>query len=142
MIGKPEKEEEVLGDQSEPDEARHPRTRRPLDAPTREEWNTHMVTHLPYRSWCPWCVAARGKSNPHLRADSKEFPGVPIIHVDWYFLKSKGDESTVPALEFREGETQMLGTFLLPHRQSHLEWTARRLKEFIEWMGLQTVVVR
>ena len=42
----------------------------------------------------------------------------------------------------REGESQMLGTFILPHRQSHLEWPARKVKDFIEWMGLQKVVVR
>ena len=31
--------------------------------PTREEVERHNVTHLPYRSWCPVCVQARGKEN-------------------------------------------------------------------------------
>ena len=29
--------------------------------PTEEEVEHHKLTHLPYRSWCPECVKAKGK---------------------------------------------------------------------------------
>ena len=29
--------------------------------PTRKEWDEHMLTHIPYRNWCPFCVKGRGR---------------------------------------------------------------------------------
>ena len=33
--------------------------------PTAEEVAKHSLTHLPYRRWCKWCVAARMANVPH-----------------------------------------------------------------------------
>ena len=33
--------------------------------PSHEERERHNATHLPYRSWCPVCVQARGKEDSH-----------------------------------------------------------------------------
>ena len=33
--------------------------------PSNAEVEHHNLTHLPYRSWCPFCVAARRKNNAH-----------------------------------------------------------------------------
>ena len=27
----------------------------------------HNATHVPFRDWCPFCVASRGRSSPHRR---------------------------------------------------------------------------
>ena len=35
--------------------------------PTIEEIEGHNVTHIPYRSWCPICVQAKGKELDHTR---------------------------------------------------------------------------
>ena len=35
--------------------------------PTQDMINRHNLTHLPYRSWCPHCVAARRNNAPHLQ---------------------------------------------------------------------------
>ena len=32
-------------------------------APSAEEVELHNATHLPYRNWCPWCVAGRRKKH-------------------------------------------------------------------------------
>ena len=29
------------------------------EKPTKEQWERHQITHTPYASWCPHCVAAR-----------------------------------------------------------------------------------
>ncbi len=26
------------------------------DAPTRDEWLKHQITHMPYKAWCPICI--------------------------------------------------------------------------------------
>ena len=33
---------------------------------TAAEVALHNLTHLPYRKWCRWCVAARRPNTPHL----------------------------------------------------------------------------
>ncbi len=33
--------------------------------PTPQEREEHCVTHVPYRSWCPICVKAKGKEESH-----------------------------------------------------------------------------
>ena len=35
--------------------------------PSKEEMRQHRVTHIPYRSWCPICVAAKKKNPPHYK---------------------------------------------------------------------------
>ena len=42
------------------------------DEPSRKEWDDHMVTHLPYRSWCPFCVKARHKEDELMEMESEE----------------------------------------------------------------------
>ena len=41
--------------QNTEDEARVPRAFKRPDAPTKQELEEHLPTHLPYRSWCPHC---------------------------------------------------------------------------------------
>ena len=40
--------------------------------PSKEERERHYATHMPFRSWCPVCVQAKGKENPHWRKVEKK----------------------------------------------------------------------
>ena len=40
--------------------------------PTEEEVENHMLTHLPYRNWCPECGKAKGKDLDHRCAVDRE----------------------------------------------------------------------
>ena len=57
-----------------------------LRAPLRvskEERETHELTHTPYRSWCPHCVKGRARGSPHVsRAEAAKRGGVPKIAMD------------------------------------------------------------
>ena len=60
MIGVDECEETVDEDISE--EARVVIKKRHCDKPpTQRERDDHRRLHLPYRTWCPECVAGRGR---------------------------------------------------------------------------------
>ena len=58
----PDDSEEETGNQKD----KVPKLRKPHQ-PTREEWEEHMILHLPYRNWCPHCVNGRAKNEPHRR---------------------------------------------------------------------------
>ena len=36
--------------------------------PSKKEIEEHMVTHLPFREWCPRCVKGKSVSRPHRQA--------------------------------------------------------------------------
>jgi hypothetical protein len=55
--------------------------------PTDRQIEEHRLTHLPYRSWCRWCVLGRGRGLQH-----RVRPGslIPIVGIDYYFLTGSG----------------------------------------------------
>ena len=55
--------------------------------PTDQQIEEHRMAHLPYRSWCRWCVLGRGRGLQH-----RVRPGslIPIVGIDYYFLTGSG----------------------------------------------------
>ena len=75
--------EEVL---EEGEEAREGKTRALPKGPSAEQMRIHRLTHYPFRSWCPQCVAGRAKSWPHFRQEVDEVGEVPTTCFDYCFL--------------------------------------------------------
>ena len=46
-------------------ETRAARALRTPEPPTDAARMVHNTTHVPFRDWCPFCVASRGRSSPH-----------------------------------------------------------------------------
>ena len=59
--------------------------------PSREEVARHNLTHLPYRSWCPHCVACRRSNNAHRTTHSSEDRSLPIFVSDYAFVRQPGE---------------------------------------------------
>ena len=59
--------------------------------PTAAEIALHWLTHLPYRSWCRWCVSAKRRNCSHLRLPdhSRE---IPLLVADYCFIRDSRDE--------------------------------------------------
>ena len=53
--------------------------------PSAEERALHEASgHVPYRSWCQWCIAARAADKPHLRRQQPDTDeAVPRIEFDF-----------------------------------------------------------
>ena len=64
---------------------RNPRKLQDPKLPSKEDVHDHfLAAHMPYRSWCTFCVMGKGKSAPHqqqLRDD-----GLPELHLDYCFM--------------------------------------------------------
>ena len=64
--------------------------------PTVKEYQEHMATHRPYRSWCRFCVVGRGVNAPHRRSGAQDFlDGVPRVSMDPGFLGERDSEEQV-----------------------------------------------
>ena len=79
------------------EEARLPKKARDPGEPTRAEWEEHQATHLPFRSWCPHCVAGRQDNPPHRRQEERE-SRVPEVHMDYCFVRRTDEEEVLPTL--------------------------------------------
>ena len=104
----------------EPQEERHeevpppPNVHLPI-APSQEEWDEHFRTHINFRNWCPVCVEARGRENPHNRRKEQVRPGLPTICLDYkeirkgrapiVVVKDQATKSTFCHQALRKGAT-------------------------------------
>ena len=73
----------------EDEEAPPRRILRDPGEPTKAEWDSHRVDHIPFRSWCPHCVRGRGTGLQHRRI--KEENRVQIFGFD-YLLGTRAIE--------------------------------------------------
>ena len=85
-------------EREEEQEAIVPCVNRDPRRPSKEEVEFHMMTHVPYRSWCAHCVRGRAKGNPHRKAKHAENQ-VPTLVADYMFMhesQSEYEERGVP----------------------------------------------
>ena len=62
-----EYEEELTIEGDEEAEGQAAKVIRAPIRPSQQEVDEHMLTHIPFRSWCPHCVKGKAVNSPHLR---------------------------------------------------------------------------
>ncbi|CAK0893740.1 unnamed protein product [Prorocentrum cordatum] len=65
---------------------------------TQAEWDSHQLTHLPFRSRCDHCASGKATEGPHAQQEPEAEGAVPKICVDYLFLTSKTDEQEMHAV--------------------------------------------
>ena len=112
---------------------RAPVTKKGPGEPTEQEIKEHYVTHVPFRSWCPHCVAAAAKSSPHKKSEERD-TSVPRQHIDYWFMRDeRGGEST-PVVVMKDEDTKGFGAHVVTVKGG-VEWVATRLVEDIKAFG-------
>ena len=77
--------EDERADESQGEEAAEAKVIKAECTPSKQEIEKHMATHMPFRSWCPFCVAGKAVSSGHHH--KPEGPGsVPVISIDYAFM--------------------------------------------------------
>jgi hypothetical protein len=69
-------------------EGQEPKVPKRAVRPTEAEVDTHYAAHIPFRSWCPYCVAGKAKSEPHLQSEECTPCDSNIVCMDYAFLGS------------------------------------------------------
>ena len=52
-------------------DSRKPKSKKIPDNVSQEEYNTHMLTHLPLRSWCDHCMKGKIREDGHFQKNSR-----------------------------------------------------------------------
>ena len=114
--------------------------------PTPEMINRHNLTHLPYRSWCPHCVAARRANAPH--KSGSQVRQKPVFVADYCFIsdsKTEGDNLTalVGAMYPPKSDApKALFAVICERKGASDEYTASRLCQFIRECGASEFVYK
>jgi ribosome-binding protein aMBF1 (putative translation factor) len=71
------------------EEVRKAQAMRDPGSPTTQEVEEHNITHLPFRGWCPACVAGKARDRPHRKVDHQS-DSLPQIVFDYGFIATEG----------------------------------------------------
>ena len=96
------------------EESRRIGTQKIVVKPKREEYDQHMITHIPYRSWCEFCVRGKAKNDAHA-STSKESREVPMISCD-YLVRSKANaesEGSMPVIVTIDHDTNWISAHMV-----------------------------
>ena len=112
-----EREEEAAGDETEEEheEAQKAKAIKAPSKPSKEEVDEHMVTHLPFRSWCPHCVRGKSKGKPHRKATQVNRE-IPTLAMDYMFMndaQNEGEEKGMPILVAKDINQGGTGTGMI-----------------------------
>ena len=81
----------MVTEREEGEEGREPKRVKAQKRISQEERDKHELTHTPYRSWCKYCVWARGREMVHHRIPEKEKEKAEVtrISIDYMFMSEK-----------------------------------------------------
>ena len=105
-------EEEFSAREEEGEEARPAQVARAPKGPSAAEREAHAATHLPYRSWCEWCVRHRLDNPPHRRVDASEH-SVPEVHFDYAFVRHREETTAQVVLLMKDRLSKVVRAWVL-----------------------------
>ena len=76
------------------EQERHPLAPVTAEVPSEFEQAQHRLTHVPYKAWCPSCVAHRARVDRHERSGESHASSPPTISFDYFYTKANGEAAT------------------------------------------------
>ena len=139
-----EAEEIVCGGESDGDreEAQVPKVLRDPGAPSQKEIETHNVTHLPYRSWCPSCVAGKARDRGHHRQQGPMEKQVPEVVFDYCFMNCEGEEESVAIQVARDRRTRAVFAHVVPRKGMTHEYGAKIMVSDLGRLGYHEIILK
>ena len=84
----------TVGDDEQSEEGATARSVTVPIRPSQKEVNKHMLTHIPFRSWCPHCVRCKAIYKGHRHAKSTGEAFIPIISIDYAYMTEEDKHAT------------------------------------------------
>lgn len=133
------------GDMTMEEEAKMPVVLKDPGKPTKDEWDQHVVSHFPFRAWCPHCVRGRGLNSPHpttAKGAEKEV-AFPVISLDYAFPKAAEEDGQMGTiLVQRARPLGMTMAMVVPAKGAAHTWVQRRCAQWIDSLGHTKVVMK
>lgn len=116
--------------------------KRHLGNPAQVEIDEHNLTHCAYRSWCPICVEAHGREDPHCRATKEDVMSeAPVVSMDYKEISEyEMDKALLIAIICRDEWTKAVAAHVVKAKGS-IE-CSRRFVEFLDSFGYNESVLK
>ena len=135
--------EEIEFEEHASEEAQLPEVLRDPGAPTKKELEEHNTTHLPFRSWCPHCVAGKAQDRPHKMNKSAQMDKqLPEVVFDYGFFGGKEDEETLAVQVARDRRTQMIFANVVPRKGMIHEHGAKSMVDDLAKLGYHEIILK
>ena len=103
----------------------------------------HNATHVPFRDWCPSCVASRGRSSPHRRVVvNKTADTLPKFQTDYMFIRTVAESKTQPCITFVETRSGVVISFMCARKGGYEDLTKEILRHFEAYGFLNPVIIQ
>ena len=109
--------------------------------PSPQEVARHNLTHLPYRAWCPHCVAARRNNQAHQKGTSAP-RSLPLLVLDYCFIRDGDASDNLTVLVGRLYPSRALFATVVTHKGASDTHTVSRLCNFLRASGASSVVYK
>ena len=124
-----------VAEDEESAEARIMRTKVPPKAPSIQAWREHQLMHLPFRSWCPHCVAGKAVDDAHRARHPEADAEGPEFHFDYCFLRNRAGEKSLPVLVGKDRRTKCFLAHAVPGKGAKEDWIAKQVERDIKRFG-------
>ena len=120
-----------------------------VTGPSREVYEEHMRTHVPFRSWCEFCVKGKSRANMHKKGgDNVRDPiqsEVPVIAMDYTFPRQKEDNRAehggMPILVMKNNRDKWVSAFVVPQKGA-CEYAVKAVARGIQNAGSNRIIVK
>ena len=124
-------------------EAKTARTLRTPEPPTDAARMAHNATHVPFRGWCPICVASRGRSSPHRRVVvNKTADTLPKFQTDYMFIRKVAESKTQPCITFVETRSGLVISFMCSRKGGYEDLTKEILRHLDAYGFLNPIIIQ
>ena len=111
--------------------------------PTTKEREDHNATHIPFRSWCPICVKAKGREEAHRNARGKQRSCKATISFDYKTFGQEEDrDDKATAIVYKDDHTKMIFGHVCERKRASDTWVIEKIKEDIARLGYQDVILK
>ena len=111
--------------------AKTARSLRTPEPPTDAARMAHNATHVPFRDWCPFCVASRGRSSPHRRVVvNKTADTLPKFQTDYMFIRTVAESKTQACVKFVETRSGVVISFMCARKGGYEDLTKEIPRHF------------
>ena len=130
-------------------EAREPGALREPHLPSKAEIADHYRHHIPFRNWCPVCLAAAGREEPHRRnaMDREGEEVTPTFAFDYDHFgegvtRKNGEtktENDVTAMVMKNNSSGMVWAHTASCKGAKDAWLVKKITKDIEYVGKRDV---
>ena len=123
-------------------ETRAARALRTLEPPTDAARMTHNTTHVPFRDWCQFCVASRGRASPHRRVVvNKTADTLLKFEADYMFIRIVAESKNYPCITM-ETRSGAVVSFMCARKGGYEDLIQDILRQFESYGFLHPVIVQ